>query len=338
MLNGEFVIDKAHSRKAVGVLGWDELDVSGIWLEFSTFIVREYCSGENQRKDLWKHPSAYFPQHSTWDRHCAKSQKDLPSLLHIPTPVVEAFAVIAYGFPIVMRELDTLPQNIDYCANTDPALQIPSIIIKSLSSNATEMLVGEVKKPFKTNGGGLGVINMLKARDIKTQHAKTLMKQSDEAKGMIGEGPRVAISFSKRNWYNDKEVDINKNPEYEHHVIWNHGPELYVDPHHNRKFCESILNQSTLPHTSPIRKFFAKTIVQLKGVIRPASTETALVLSSESPIVVADETPPDVQINCNGKRTRDDWVCDVGDCGRKLKLSTTGKETLSIRKHKALHE
>jgi hypothetical protein len=106
--------------------------------------------------------------------------KNLPPLLHIPTAVVEAFAVIAYGFPSLLKELDLLPQNLEYFANTDTDLQLSSIMFKSMSSNATEMMVGEVKRPFKS-GGGLGKINMLKGKDVHAQHAKTLMKFSDQA-------------------------------------------------------------------------------------------------------------------------------------------------------------
>jgi hypothetical protein len=254
--------------------------------------------------------------------------KNLPPLLHIPTAVVEAFAVIAYGFPSLLKELDLLPQNLEYFSKTDTDLQLSSIMFKAMSSNATEMMVGEVKKPFNSNGGGLGQINMLKGRDVFGQHAKTLKKQDDQAKGMIGKGPRVPISFSKRNWYNDQEVNVEINPEFAHHLIWNQEPaQGYVEPNHNRKFFESIRNHSVLPPTNPIRSFFSKKRTQLKGVSRPVSTET-------TPIVDAIEYLP--QINSDNKRSRE-WVCCVDECGKKLKLSLLGKETTPIRNHIRFH-
>jgi hypothetical protein len=236
--------------------------------------------------------------------------------------------VIAYGFPSLLKELDLLPQNLEYFANTDTDLQLSSIMFKSMSSNATEMMVGEVKRPFKS-GGGLGKINMLKGKDVHAQHAKTLMKFSDQAKGLIGLGPPVAISFRKRNWYNDQEVDININPEFDHHLAWNKGPESgYIEPNHNRKFFLSILNHSTLPPSNPIRTYFSKMRSQLRGVSRPASTETALVCVT--PIETGVENTAGV------KRSRD-WECCVDGCGKKLRLSKTLGETNPIRKHIESH-
>jgi hypothetical protein len=74
------------------------------------------------------------------------------------------------------------------------------------------------------------------------------------------------------------------------------------------------------------------------------STVIAPVLPSESQIVVAIETPlniqtilppnespivdgPEDQINDNGKRV---WVCSVGDCAKEFKCKKSGEKTVAI--------
>ena len=264
-----------------------------------------------------------------------------------------------------MKELDALPQNVDYRTNTDVDLQLSSSKCRAFSTNTTESMVAFVKLPFTDNGGGLGRINMIKAREIAVHHSKTLMKQTDMAKGIIGIGPPVPLSHQKRNWYSDKVVDRETNPQFEHHWAWNHGPASgYDDPHNNRKFFHSIRLHATLPPTHTIRSRFSKTMNELKGISLPPKTTTppvppnvpaveptpAAQTAIESPPSIplsVEQTPaaqtvvkdlPDDQINSNGKRPREEWACDVVGCGRTMKLSKDGGATDPIRKHIAKHD
>ena len=187
--------------------------------------------------------------------------------------------------------------------------------------------------------------------DVLTHHFKTLTKFSDQAKGIIGEGPLVATSRKRLNWYTTAEVDTATNPEFEHHVAWNHGPDVYVDEHANRKWMRRLNNSSTLPPTSPIRVFFSRKMERLKAIPRPANLpieniqvgdRTATVEIAEAPPVVevvedqmaaeVVEDPLAISNIAGDKRSRD-WFCNEKGCAKKLKLKTTGEMTIPILNH-----